>query len=281
MDTPFHKFADAYPKAIDSIATCLKDTHLSKLEEIALRFVHALEEGSLDLKEGNERAFLCAVLVKATNEIFGMVGALRNGALLPSYYHARSVLELFASLEHVYCNPPKKQRKLEKFLEYPLLAKYLHYQSWKQQVEAGETSEEQFKKHCPMTETEFQNIVKRLPEWQRIWNLNGADPEVVQHWHYSSDIKGLFSSSEMTKEWWGSYELISHATHLSPLGITITGGHYLIGFPSDTNGYDYKLINRPISYCIFGAHLIAVSLCHTVKSGMIEGVLNLNMNDFL
>lgn len=280
MSASFSEYVNAYPRALASIDNCLKDSHLPKLEEIGLRFAHALEEETLNLKEGNEREFLSDVLVKTTNEIFALVGSLRNGALLPSYHHARSVLELFATLEHVYCNATKRDRKLEKFVEYPSLAKYLDCKRWKHCLAVGETTEDQFRKYCLVTEIEYEELEKRLPAWKRIWNLEGAGIEVVKNWHHPADIKGLFASSEMTKECWVSYELISHATHLSPFGKRIRGGHHLIGFPSDGSGYDYRWINRPISYCILGAHLIAMSLHHTVKSGAIDGVLNLNLNDF-
>ena len=170
MITPYHEYAKGYPNAIASIATCLAGSHLAKLEAIALRFAHALEENTLDLKQGNEREFLCDILVQATNEMFAMIGCLRNGALLPSYHHMRSVLELYASLEHVYCAPAKRERKLEKFVEYPNVSKYLHSHSWQQQLSKGEITNDQFIQGCAISQNEFNDLKKRLTEWQRIWN---------------------------------------------------------------------------------------------------------------
>jgi hypothetical protein len=240
MATPFDEFTNAYPKALASFETCLKGSYLPQLEAIALRFAHAVEEETIDLREGNEREFLSAILARATSEMFAMIGAMRNGALLPSYHNARAILELFASIEHVYCNSSTKLRKLEKFVEYPKVAKYLHFQSCTQQLAAGEITEETFKKKCPLTEIEYQEIEKRFPDWQRIWNLDGADPKVVQHWHHSADITALFASSELTRECWNAYGMISHATHLSPLGKNITHNHCLIGFPLTAIGTSIK-----------------------------------------
>ncbi len=128
MAKSYDEYRKDYPVALDVIAECLSHSHIAYLENIALRFAYAIEEKTLDLKDGNEHKFLSAVLVKATNEMFATIGSLRYGALLASHQHARSVLELYAALEHVYCTPEKRERKLEKFVEYSNVATYLHYQ---------------------------------------------------------------------------------------------------------------------------------------------------------
>lgn len=279
MNTPYHEYAKGYPKAIASIAACLADSHLAKLEAIALRFAHALEENTLDLKQGNEREFLCDILVQATNEMFAMIGCLRNGALLPSYHHTRSVLELYASLEHVYCAPAKRERKLEKFVEYPNVSKYLHSHSWQQQLSKGEITNDQFIQGCAISQNEFNDLKKRLTKWQRIWKLKDADPDIVKNWHYPATIRGLFESTAMTNDFWTTYEIVSHATHLSPLGRRLRGGQYLIGFPADSSGYDYKMINWPIVYSILASQAIVSCLHETVRAGLIEGVLVYKPND--
>lgn len=89
MVTPFGEFTNAYPKALASFEACLKGSYLPKLEAIALRFMHAVEEETVDLREGNEREFLSAVHVRATNEMFAMVGARAQrlssiGSILPT-----------------------------------------------------------------------------------------------------------------------------------------------------------------------------------------------------
>ena len=76
----------------------------------------------------------------------------------------------------------------------------------------------------------------------------------------------------------GTYEYICHATHLSPLGLGLTTGHLLIGFPKNENRYNYK-INYPIIYSILTAQWIAAFLQATVKAGSIEGVLNYGVDD--
>lgn len=276
MPTPFHEYAKAYPKLLASADACLRGSLLPKLEEIALRFAHALEGRALDLKEGNERVFLSEVLVKTTNEMFATIGSLRNGALLPSYHHTRSVLELAAALDYVYRNPAKRERRLEKFVEYVKVSRYSHFKKWKQRLSAGEVTEDEFTKHCPVPESEFQDLGKRVPEWRRIWKFEGNDPRVIQNWHYEAKIKDLFQSSEILKECWFAYEMISHATHLSPFGKNIRGGNLVIGFPSDSSVSDYQKINFPIYYGIRGAQVIAIRLHDTVKAGLIEGILDLN-----
>ena len=274
MTKPYHEYAKDYPVALASIADCLSHSHLPRLENIALRFAHALEEKTLDLKDGNEREFLFAVLVKTTNEMFATVGSLRNGALLASHHHARSVLELFAALEHVYCNPSKRERKLEKFVEHPNVEKYLHYRDWQMRLSNGGVTKDEFAQGCHVSEIRFQELEKRLSEWQRIWKLDGLDPDHIQNWHYPATISGLFQSSEETKNLLDSYEKLCHATHLSPLGERVVGGHFSIGFPRDGDGFDYRKINRPIDGTILGAQSITICLHETVKTGLIEGVLD-------
>ncbi|HSL05992.1 MAG TPA: hypothetical protein VK901_20950, partial [Nitrospiraceae bacterium] len=145
---------------------------------------------------------------------------------------------------------------------------------------AGQTTEEQFNKlsddgnRAPRNREEAARMAAYLE--LEGWGSHGcpALASLCRHLgtiHVVRNDKGVLEF----------YEHISHATHFSPFGKTITRGHYLIGFPSDSNGYDYKRINRPISYGILGAHLIAMSLHHTVKSGAIEGVLDLSLDEFL
>ena len=272
MTKPYHEYAKDYPVALVVIADCLSHSHLPRLENIALRFAHALEEKTLDLKDGNECEFLSAVLVKTTNEMFATVGSLRIGALLASHHHARSVLELFAALEHVYCSPSKRERKLEKFVEYPNVEKYLHFRDWQMRLSNGVVTKDEFAQGCHVSESRFQELEKRLSEWQRVWNLNDSDPSQVQNWHYRATIDGLFQSSEETKDLWGTYEMLCHATHLSPLGERVVGGHFLIGFPRDGEDFDYRKINRPIIGAILGAQQITICLHEVVKTGLIEGV---------
>lgn len=83
----------------------------------------------------------------------------------------------------------------------------------------------------------------------------------------------------MTKMCWGTYGNICHATHLSPLGLGLSAGNLIIGFPKNENGYDYKKINYPIIYSILTAQFIAHFLQNTVKAGTIEGVLNYSIDD--
>ena len=274
MAKPYKEYAMDYPAALAVIADCLSHSHLAHLESIALRFAHALEEKTLDLKDGNERKFLSAVLVKATNEMFATVGSLRYGALLASHQHARSILELFATLEHVYCNPEKRERKLEKFVEYPNVAGFLHYRDWRMRLSNGVVTQDEFAQGCHVSEGRFQELEKRFLEWQRVWKLDGSDPSQVQNWHYPATINGLFQSSGGARDLWGSYEMLCHVTHLSSLGERATGGHLAIGFPRDGDGFDYRRINRPIDGTILGAQQITVCLDRVVKAGMIEGLLD-------
>jgi len=276
MTKQYFEYQKHYPAALAAIEDCLRRSHLSRLENVALRFSHALEEETLDLKDGNEREFLLSVLVKTVNEMFATIGSLRHGALISCYHHPRSVFELFAALEHIYCNPSKLQRKLEKFLEYPNVAKYLYFHDWQRRLSSGEVTEDQFAQECRVSETDFKELVKRLPKWQRIWKLKGnnPDPEVIRNWHYPATIEGLFQSSEETKGLWEDYEMLCHATHLSPLGDRVVGGNFLIGFPQDGRDFDYLKINRPIDYTILGAQRITICLYQKVNAGLIEGVLD-------
>ena len=274
MTKPYHEYAKDYPAALASIADCLSRSHLSRLENIALRFAHAIEEKTLDLKDGNEREFLSAVLVKTTNEMFATVGSLRNGALLACYHHARSIIELCAALEHVYCIPSKRERKLEKFVEYPNVAKYLHYRDWQMRLSNGKVTKDEFAQGYNLSESEFKELEKNLPEWQLIWKLNDSDPFPIQNWHYPATIKNLFQSSEETKELWDTYEMFCHATHLSPLGERVTGGRFLIGFPRNGSNFDYRKINQAIIGTILSSQQITIRLHEVVKAGLIEGVLD-------
>ena len=274
MSEPYLDYTKGYPAALASIAGCLSRTSLPYLENIALRFSYALEENILDLKSGNEQAFLTAVLVKVTNEMFGEIGALRNGALLASYHHARAVLELFASLEHVYCKPSKKERKLGKFIEYPNVSKYVHFQEWQAHLSEGKITHEEFLNGCKVSENNFQELKSKIPDWQRIWKLQESNPSSILNWHHPASIKGLFESSDETKILWKTYEMLCHLTHLSPLGERVTGGHFLIGFPRDGKDFDYRRINQPIDGAILAAQQIAICLQKKVGAGLIEGVLD-------
>src|SRR5437899_7478530 len=113
-----------------------------------------------------------------------------------------------------------------------------------------------------------------LPEWQRIWKPHGSDPSLIQNWHYRATINDLFQSSKETKDLWDVYEMLCHATHLSPLGERVAGGDFLIGFPRDGDGFDYRKINQPIIGTILGAQQITIRLDEVVKAGLIEGVLD-------
>jgi hypothetical protein len=274
MSEQYLDYIKSYPAALAEIADCLSRSSVPYLENIALRFSYALEEKVLDLKSGNEQAFLTAVLVKVTNEMFGEIGALRNGALLASYHHARAALELFASLEHVYCNPSKKQRKLDKFIQYPNVSKYQHFQEWQTCLSEGKITHEEFLNGCKVSENNFQELKSKMLDWQRIWKLQESNPSSILNWHHPASIKGLFESSDETKALWETYEMLCHLTHLSPLGERVTGGHFLIGFPRDGKDFDYQRINFPIHGAILAAQRITICLQEKVGAGLIEGVLN-------
>jgi hypothetical protein len=274
MTKPFLEYADVYTIALGTIADSLSHSNLPRLENIALRFGHAVEEKTLDLKDGKEREFLSAILIKTTNELFAAVGCLRNGALLACHHHARAVLELFAALEHVYRKPSKRERRLEKFVEHQNVMHYLHYQDWQERLANGRVTNSEFVQGCKVSESRFRDLEERLAEWQHIWKPEGSDPGLIRNWHYPATIEGLFQSSEETKQLLDGYKMLCHATHLSPLGPRVAGGHFLIGFPQDRHGFDYRKINQPIDYAIQGAQLITISLHDIVKTGLIEGVLD-------
>lgn len=279
MPSPFPQFMTLYPEALKQIAACLSKSKLPILEDIALRFCYALENKTLDLKNGDERHFLSDLLTKTTSEMFALIGAMRNGALIPTYHHTRSILELYAALEHIYCVPAKQERKLKKYIEFKNLAKYLHYSKRKQLLAARQITTQEFSESCPISQEEFDELQKCVPAWNRIWKLTHQDLEVIQYWHHPATIQGLFESSAITKTFWASYENICHATHLSPLGLGLTTGNLLIGFPKSENGYDYKKINYPIIYSIIAALAITAFLQSTVTAGTIEGVLKYGIDD--
>lgn len=171
MSPPFPQFIKLYPEALKQVNACLGNSKLPILEEIALRFCYALESKSLGLKSGNERIFLSDLLTKTTSEMFAMIGTMRNGALIPAYHHTRSILELYSALEHIYCVPPKRERTLEKYVEFKSVAKYLHYRERKKLFEAGQISSQDFSESCPISQEEFSELQKCIPNWNRIWRL--------------------------------------------------------------------------------------------------------------
>jgi hypothetical protein len=175
--------------------------------------------------------------------------------------------------------PAKQERKLKKYVEFKNVAKYLHYRKMTHLLTAEQITRQDFLDSCPISKEEFDELQKCVPAWNHIWKLKHQDPEVIQYWHYPATIQGLFESSDITKTFWSSYENICHATHLSPLGIGLTAGHLLIGFPKSENGYDYKKINYPIIYSIVAAQAITDFLQTTVHAGTVEGVLRHSIDD--
>lgn len=283
MPEQYSEYIKRYPIALDAIRDCLIKSHLPHLENVTLRLSHALEENILDLKDGNEKIFLTSVLVKTVNELFATIGSIKYGGLLACYHHSRSIFELLASLEHVYSNPSKRKRKLEKFIEYQYLARYLHYLSWKDRLSTGEITKEQFDHGCRVSEEDFRGLLKRISEWQRIWKIKGDDPDlsVIQNWHYPATIEGLFKSSTDSNGVWDTYELICHATHLSPLGERLTGGHFLMGFPRNGSDFDYQKINQAIDGAILGAQKVALCLYKKINAGLIQGIFDWVPGDVL
>jgi hypothetical protein len=245
------------------------------LENVALRFSHAIEEGALDLKSGCERGFLLAVLVKTVNEMFATIGSLRHGALTACYHHPRSILELLVALEYVYCKPSKRERRLEKFIAYADVAKYRLFRDWQRRLSNGEVTKDQFAQACPVSQHQFEELRARLPEWCRIWNLkeNDCDPESINNWHYPATIKNLFECSDKTRDLWEDYEMLCHLAHLSPLGDGVTGVRCLIGFPRYDEASDYQIVNLPIDLTILATQRIVLCLEERVKAGVIQGVL--------
>jgi hypothetical protein len=270
---PFEDYIAQYRGIFETLQKQLAKSKLSMLEDIACRYMYSLEFKLLDLKEGNEQTFLTDILVKATTEMFASVGVLRHGTFLPAYHHTRSIFELYAALEHMYSIPAKKQRRLDKYIEFPNLAKFLHYRDLKRELDAGSINEKEFSESCVITETEFNELGTRKTEWNRIWRLKDEDPGKVQNWHYPTTIEGLFRSSDTTRIIWNSYKTACHATHLSPLGRRIAPGNHLIGFPRDSSGVAYSKINLPIVYSILAAQTIAIFLETKLKAGTVPGVL--------
>lgn len=179
MSSPFPQYIKLYPEALKLVNDCLGNSKLPVLEEIALRFCHAIESKSLDLKSGNEHTFLSDLLTKATSEMFALIGVMRNGALIPAYHHTRSILELYSALEHIYCVLPKRERKLEKYVEFKSVARYLHYRERKRLFDAGQISTQDFSESCPVSQEEFSELQKCIPNWNRIWKLKQNDPVVI------------------------------------------------------------------------------------------------------
>lgn len=273
----YSEYIKLYPSALDEIIDCLRNSHLPQLENVALRLSYALENKILDLKKDKEKVFLTTILVKTVNESFATIGSIEHGALLASYHHIRSIFELFACLEHVYSNPSKRERKLEKFIEFPNIANYLYLRKLDEQLSACEITKEQFEQACHSVKSNPSELEKRLPEWKRIWNLTGNDSNVkmIQNWHHPATIENLFKSSKETKEIWVIYEMICHATHLSPLGQRLIGGGYsVIELPRNADGFDYQRINRTIDAAIVGVQRIAICLAQKVNAGSIEGIMD-------
>ena len=274
MTRKFTEYIEYYPEGLDKINECLRHSHLHYLENVALRFSHAIEEHVLDLKSGNENTFLIGILAKSVNEMFATIGSLRNGALNASFHHPRCLNELFATLEYVYSKSDKFKHRMEKYIEYPHFNMYKHFLYWKQKLAENKISEDEFGAGCKVSKKDFDNLKESWPKWQKLWKLKSKDADFskIQSWHFPASIKDLFHSTDRVKAVWETYEMICHATHFSPLGGRLAGGNALIGFPHSKNGFDYLHINKPIDLTILAAQNIAIILYEKIKAGLIEGV---------
>ncbi len=276
---PFEDYIASYASVLGALQKHLAKSKLFILEDIACRYMYSLEMKILDLKEGNEQTFLTDTLVKATTEMFATIGVLRHGTFLPAYHHTRSIFELYAALEYMYSVSDKKQRRLDKYIEFPNLAKFLHHRNLKKDLDAGRIDEKDFLESYALTESEFKELETHKTEWKRIWKLKNEDPGKVQNWHYPTTIEGLFQSSDTARMIWTSYKNVCHATHLSPLGRRLAPGNLLIGYPKDSSGVDYSKVNMPIVYSILAAQNITNFLETNLKVGTITGVLEYGIVD--
>lgn len=277
--TSYSEYSTTYQQVEGVLSAALKQTDFHKLEEATVRFLHAIECGTIKFERDEAIDFLQALLAKAANEAVGLLGCLRAGALNAAYHHTRALWELLAAGDYIYADGTKKTRRLQKFNQYQFLNRYLHYKHCSAKLLTNEISADDFERECPITAAEFVELETRVQSWRKIWGLKSTDSiDKIRNWHHPAVIENLFDHSINAKSFKWLYTIVCHATHLSPLGSRLAGGLFIIGFPQKKGEIDVDRVNSVIHGGLLALQKFAVFLSETANVGHIEGIVEIDFD---
>jgi hypothetical protein len=234
----FDEYRDqVYPAALQRIAEILNATPLRALEELVLRVMHLIECRHLTIPDTSEGQIFQLLAVKACNEALGFVACCRAGSTWSAYHHTRALFEVYASTEHIVAKPASRQKRVARFLEY---RDFVRYQKHLGQL-AKNLPPEDFEAQRMVSIADVQSLETRRDHWCKLYGQQ--DLLKVQHWHSPASIRSMFEDCDRkppsddpvatsTRDWWFSYELVCHMTHVSPVGHfgVGAGGLPVLGF---------------------------------------------------
>ena len=113
VESPVPKeYVDLFNKGIYSLTEQLKDTHLTEIESLALQISYSFENKIFTLPDDDAGHFLSIMLTKLINELYGIVGCLKNGSYIGSISHIRSIIELYGYVGYVFTDKDKSNLRL-------------------------------------------------------------------------------------------------------------------------------------------------------------------------
>lgn len=253
-----------------------EQTRLRPLEELGVHLLHIFGTGQVVVPNNDAGSVLLALIVKLTNELFAFCGCMRAAALLGSYHHLRVLLELRAALHYLFGEVKDTPKRVSQFLEFERMAPWQRYRTLelardkglREPASRGSITQDEFVRVNLVSQDRIAHATPdQIKIWMALWGFTNPDKLArdQQHWH-EGGIRTLMLSLDPTGGQYRSYEVLCHATHISPLG------HRLIGGPMQLLGFtDLSATSAVNSMC--GSVWFALKTINGVLDGALDYLL--------
>lgn len=228
------EFIGLIKKRVEQYPDLLAESLLPVFECVLYQLEFNLQEKEKYLENPLEKSFVLDLLAKLINEGWGLVACIKQGAFIASYHHSRACIELCANFYYVFSNTKKRTERINKYSEFTYLSQYNLYEAG-DELALQRISASQFK--------EWKD--EKKPHWIRLYKPKD-DLNKVRNWHDGSSTISQMLEELPNGSLKSHYDYLCHATHLSPLTVTLSRGRYTSGLPEKNGKIDITLINRAL-----------------------------------
>lgn len=164
---------------------------------------------------------------RLTNELLAFVGALRVGSMHGAWHHVRALIEVRATVHHLWLSAPAERgTRIERYLTFLDAVGWLRLQELRNAGDAERTK--MFE--ASAKQNGYAPSADDIAAWSRIFQVDVEKRPEAAKWH-AGRLTKLIEECDPSGNARAEYWAYSQATHPSPLGGRLSGVDVrLIGF---------------------------------------------------
>jgi hypothetical protein len=204
------------------------------METLAIKIAFLLENKIVAFPPGVVGDFLTHMAVKIANEVFGIIGCLRQGAYIASFHQARSLVEICAAVNFVFYEQTRTEQRVWMFFEYEKLSGYNFFSQLQKDYENGKVPQEEYEGMRALADELAVTTDAVKERWSEIYGIPVNKLHKVKNWHHGLTITDMIEKMKDHRIKVRLYRSLSKNTHSNPFAKNMTDGeHLVIGIPRD------------------------------------------------